>query len=89
MKGFSNEFHFASIFFPLLLEFLVAGRLATKELKPNATAKPARFLSGLGGTGQNLAVADFHIDFSPIFAYRLAIKLNLKYVTILMLYNIH
>ena len=52
-------------------------------------AKPARLYYSLGGAGQNLAVADFYIDFSPIFAYRLAIKLNVKYVTILMLYNIH
>ena len=87
MKGFSNEFHFASIFFPLLLEFLVSGRLATKELKPNATAKPARFLPGLDGAGQNLAVADFHIDFSPNFAYKPAIVSDKKCVTILILYN--
>ena len=52
-------------------------------------AKPARHYSSLGGAGQNLAVADFHIDFSPIFAYRPAINLNVKYVTILMLYNIY
>ena len=51
------------------------GRLATSK-EMNATAKPARFFSGLEGAGQNLAVADFYIDFSPNFAYKPAIVLD-------------
>ena len=57
--------------------------------RANGPAKPARYSYSLAGAGQNLVVADFHIDFSPIFAYRPTINLNVKYVTILMLYNIH
>ena len=70
-----------------LREILQQTQQAECRCRLPVPAKPAHFYFGLGGAGQNLAVADFHIDFSPNFAYKPAIVSDKKCVTILILYN--